>query len=46
MQSFCLDHDERVITETAAAFADKRIAPYALEWDATQHFPVDVLREA
>jgi alkylation response protein AidB-like acyl-CoA dehydrogenase len=46
MQSFDLDHDERVITETAAAFADKRIAPYALEWDATQHFPVDVLREA
>jgi alkylation response protein AidB-like acyl-CoA dehydrogenase len=46
MQSFDLDHDERVITETAAAFAGKRIAPYALEWDATQHFPVDVLREA
>jgi hypothetical protein len=46
MKFFGLDDDERVITETAAAFAAKRVAPYALEWDATQHFPVDVLREA
>ena len=43
---FTLDDDERVITETAAAFADKRIAPHALEWDASKHFPTDVLREA
>ncbi|MFZ1176707.1 MAG: acyl-CoA dehydrogenase family protein [Mycobacterium sp.] len=43
---FTLNDEERVITETAAAFADKRVAPYALEWDATNHFPVDVLREA
>ncbi|MGV9802208.1 acyl-CoA dehydrogenase family protein [Mycobacterium sp. NPDC003449] len=41
-----LDDDERVIAETAAAFAEKRIAPYALEWDETHHFPTDVLREA
>src|SRR6201996_8482743 len=43
---FALDDDERVITETAAAFAAKRIAPHALEWDASKHFPADVLREA
>jgi alkylation response protein AidB-like acyl-CoA dehydrogenase len=43
---FALNDEERVITETAAAFADKRMAPYALEWDATKHFPTDVLREA
>src|SRR3954464_13661008 len=41
-----LNDEERVIVETAAAFADKRLAPYALEWDATKHFPTDVLREA
>jgi len=41
-----LDDDERVIVETAAAFAEKRIAPYALEWDEKHHFPTDVLREA
>ena len=43
---FTLDDDERVITETAAAFAAKRLAPYALEWDATHHFPTEELREA
>jgi alkylation response protein AidB-like acyl-CoA dehydrogenase len=46
MQFFTLDEDEREITGTAAAFADKRLAPHSLEWDATGHFPVDVLREA
>jgi alkylation response protein AidB-like acyl-CoA dehydrogenase len=46
MRYFDLDDDERVIVETAAAFADKRLAPHALEWDAAQHFPTDVLREA
>lgn len=43
---FTLDDDERVITETAAAFAAKRLAPHALEWDAAKHFPTDVLRES
>ena len=43
---FALNDDERVISETAAAFAAKRLAPYALEWDANAHFPTDVLREA
>ncbi|MGE2715702.1 acyl-CoA dehydrogenase family protein [Mycolicibacterium litorale] len=46
MDYFGLDDDERVIAETAAAFAEKRLAPYALEWDETHHFPTDVLREA
>jgi alkylation response protein AidB-like acyl-CoA dehydrogenase len=46
MQFVTLDEDERVIAETAAAFAAKRLAPHALEWDAAKHFPVEVLREA
>ncbi|MBY0441793.1 MAG: acyl-CoA dehydrogenase family protein [Mycobacteriaceae bacterium] len=46
MYFFDLDDDERVIAETAAAFAAKRLAPHALDWDAAKHFPVDVLREA
>jgi alkylation response protein AidB-like acyl-CoA dehydrogenase len=46
MDFFSLDDDERVIAETAAAFAEKRLAPKALEWDSTHHFPVDELREA
>ena len=43
---FVLDDDEKVITDTAAAFAAKRLAPHALEWDKAKHFPVDVLRES
>ena len=46
MDLFGLDDDERVIAETAAAFAEKRLAPNALEWDRSHHFPVDELREA
>ena len=41
-----LDDDARVIAETAADFAEKRIAPHALEWDTAKHFPIEVLREA
>ena len=44
--TFELDEDDRVIAETAASFAAKRIAPFAAEWDETKHFPVDVMREA
>lgn len=46
MQYFGMDDDERVIAQTAAAFAAKRVAPHALQWDAAKHFPVDLLREA
>jgi alkylation response protein AidB-like acyl-CoA dehydrogenase len=46
MRFSLLDDDERFIAETASAFAAKRIAPRALEWDADKHFPVDELREA
>ena len=41
-----MDDEERVIVETAAAFAEKRLAPHALEWDESHHFPVEVMREA
>ena len=46
MTMFALDDDARVIAETAAEFAAKKIAPLALEWDAEHYFPLDVLREA
>src|ERR1700726_3460354 len=41
-----LGDDDPGITATATAFAAKRVAPHALEWDATDHFPIDALREA
>ena len=43
---FEMDDDERVIAETAAAFAAKRLAPQAPRKWASKHFPIDVLREA
>ena len=46
MDIFGMDDDDRVITETAAAFAAKRVAPHALDWDEQHHLPVDVLRDA
>lgn len=46
MSLFEMDGDERVIVETAAAFATKRLAPHALDWDADKHFPAEVLRES
>ncbi len=41
-----LGEDQRMIQETAGAFARERLAPFAAEWDETSHFPVDVIREA
>ncbi|MBJ8341124.1 isobutyryl-CoA dehydrogenase [Antrihabitans sp. YC3-6] len=43
---FVLSEDERAITETARDFAMEYLAPNAIEWDQTKHFPVDVLRKA
>ena len=43
---FALTSDHLAVRDMAKAFADERIAPNALEWDETEHFPVDVLREA
>lgn len=46
MDYFGFDDDERVIVETAAAFAEKRLAPFALDWDAAKHFPITEMRAA
>ncbi len=46
MSFLTLDDDDRVIAETAAAFAVKRLAPHALDWDHSKEFPVEVLRDA
>lgn len=42
---FDLTEAQRAIFEMARTFADERLAPSALEWDRTRHFPVDVIRE-
>src|ERR1700761_1989284 len=43
---FELTEDQRAVEDAARRFAMDRLAPNAAEWDATEHFPVDVLREA
>lgn len=43
---FTMNEDERAISDTAREFADEFLAPKAVEWDQSKHFPVDVLRKA
>jgi len=43
---FALTADQRAIQDMARGFAAKHIAPYALDWDRTHHFAVDVVRRA
>lgn len=44
-RAFALSDDDRAIVDMARAFADEKLAPHALHWDETKHFPLDVLRE-
>ncbi len=46
LSMFTLTDDERAIRDTARDFAAEHLAPNAVEWDQTKHFPVDVLRKA
>ena len=46
MSAFALTDDQVAIRDMALAFAAENLAPRAVEWDETKHFPVDVMREA
>src|SRR3954451_2284708 len=46
MTQFSLTDDQLAIRDVALAFAADNLAPKAVEWDETKHFPVDVMREA
>lgn len=41
-----LSEEHRALRATAADFAAEHLAPNAIDWDQTKHFPVDVLRKA
>jgi alkylation response protein AidB-like acyl-CoA dehydrogenase len=43
---FILTSDHEAVRDMAKAFADERIAPHAVEWDQTEHFPIEIMREA
>jgi alkylation response protein AidB-like acyl-CoA dehydrogenase len=42
---FQLTEEQVAIQETALTFAKERIAPLAAEWDESEHFPVDLIKE-
>ncbi|RLQ87403.1 acyl-CoA dehydrogenase family protein [Notoacmeibacter ruber] len=41
---FELNEEQRAIQEMALSFAAERLAPKAVEWDQTSHFPEEVVR--
>ena len=43
---FTLTADQRAIVDMARGFADDRLAPQALAWDAEKHFPTEIIRQA
>ena len=43
---FTLNEDQIAIRDMARAFAAEKVAPFALQWDETKHFPVDVISAA
>lgn len=43
---FGLSEEHVAIRDMARDFASAKLAPHAVEWDQTKHFPVDVMREA
>ncbi|WP_424134484.1 acyl-CoA dehydrogenase family protein [Roseomonas chloroacetimidivorans] len=44
--AFDLPEDTKALRDTALDFARDVLAPKALEWDATKHFPVEEMRQA
>jgi len=43
---FELSDEQRLLVDSARAFAAKELAPYAADWDRDHHFPVEVIKRA
>ncbi|TFC78905.1 acyl-CoA dehydrogenase [Cryobacterium sp. TMS1-20-1] len=43
---YALTEEQESLVGVVRDFASSALAPHAIEWDQTKHFPVDVLREA
>jgi alkylation response protein AidB-like acyl-CoA dehydrogenase len=41
-----LTQDQKALIEAVSDFAERSLAPHAVEWDQAKHFPVDVLAQA
>lgn len=42
---FGLNENQRMIAQMVRDFAEKEIKPYRNQWDADEHFPVDVMKK-
>jgi alkylation response protein AidB-like acyl-CoA dehydrogenase len=43
---FELSEEQRLLVDSARAFAARELAPHAADWDRDHHFPVDVIKRA
>lgn len=43
---FELTEEQRLLVDSARAFAARELAPHAADWDRDHHFPVDVIKRA
>lgn len=43
---FELTEEQRLLVDSARAFASKELAPHAADWDRDHHFPVKVIKRA
>src|SRR5690606_28802394 len=43
---FELSDEQRLLTDSARAFAARELAPHAGDWDRDHHFPLEVIRRA
>lgn len=44
--NFQFSEEQELIAESASNFAEQYIRPHIMEWDETQHFPLEVLKKA
>lgn len=43
---FELSDEQRLLTDSARAFAARELSPHAADWDREHHFPIEVIRRA
>ncbi|HMX04946.1 MAG TPA: acyl-CoA dehydrogenase family protein, partial [Chitinophagales bacterium] len=44
--SHTISHDISIITDTAKEFAEKYVRPHVMDWDESQHFPIEIFHKA
>jgi alkylation response protein AidB-like acyl-CoA dehydrogenase len=42
---FSINDNQRMVGQMARDFAEKNIRPYVMEWDETQHFPLELFKQ-